>query len=241
MSANSAAQVVEESATGAGVMAAFVDSGWDRSRNDARVQGGIAIVDPSDDFGVREHLDDRDRHGHGSTCIRLFLERAPNARAVPVRVFGDRLETSPVVIEHAIEWCVTHGIKLVNLSLGRRMVEARDRLYRVCHAANQAGTIVVAAARAASFPSAFDVVLSVGVSARPQTSEYEYHPDAIVEVIVRAGHQTPEGRVIRQSSYAAPLVTAIIARLLEREPNLTLDDVRLRLAQGKPSRARRSG
>ena len=190
---------------------------------------GVAFVDPDHDFMVHEHADDHDRHGHGTTCTRLFLEGAPDSVAVPVRVFGTRLETSPLTIENAVNWCIARNIKLVNLSLGTNRVEARNTLYRVCHAACRAGMIIVAASRTGSYPAMFDVVLSAGLSQTAVGPEFEYRDGEAIEIVARLGHTTPDGIRVDHSSYVAPLITALVARMLEREPLLNLEGVRARL------------
>jgi hypothetical protein len=208
-----------------------IDSGWDRTRSHERVAQGIAIVSEDDDFGPGEHADDHDRHGHGTLCTRLLLHGSPDAVAIPVRVFGSTLETSPIVIERAIDWCMARNIKLVNLSLGTTEPSARDRLYRACREASDQGMIIVAAARQGAYPSVFDAVLSVGLRNDRGGWRFEYHADAETEVLMRRGDRMPGGRPIQQSSFAAPCFSAVVARLLQRQPDLTLATIRQRLAE----------
>lgn len=207
----------------------MIDSGWDRMKQDPRVVAGVAMVHPRRDLEPFQHCDDHDRHGHGTLCARILLERAPTVRVIPVRVFGDRLETSPTIIAQALAWCVTKGIRVVNLSLGTIEVSARDELYRACEVSVRAGTIIVAAARGRAFPAVFDNVLSVGLGRRDQEDEIAFHPDCAVECRVTPAALMAAGVGI-SSSFAAPFVTALVSRLLEREPDLTLPDIRTRLA-----------
>ncbi len=92
--------------TGKGVVVAVIDSGWDRSSSNPRVARGVGFVNPDDDLSLRPTEDDHDRLGHGTACANLILDVAPDVEIVPVRVFGHRLETSPAVVEAAMDWAM---------------------------------------------------------------------------------------------------------------------------------------
>ncbi|MCG8457752.1 MAG: S8 family serine peptidase, partial [Holophagales bacterium] len=109
-------------AQGRGVRVAVVDSGYIRPSGpppaaeptdlralDGKVAPGRGLVETG---GVR------DRIGHGTACAHIVLSLAPAAEIVPVRVFDERLETSPEAIVAALGWAVEEGIDVVNLSLG---------------------------------------------------------------------------------------------------------------------------
>jgi hypothetical protein len=182
--------------------------------------------------------DDHDRHGHGTACAELLLSVAPDSRILPIPVFGRRLETSPAVIEAAVEEAVTRGVRLLNLSLGTTTEESRNALYRSCERARHAGTIIVAASSldATSYPAAFDNVLSVGIGRFQDLSVFSYRPDERVECLASGRPPTSDETLHRRvmgggSSFAAPRITGVIARILERWPTADLKEVRARLAE----------
>ena len=132
-------------ATGAGIRVAVIDSGYDRALNDSRVLPGVSFVDPDDDFALARNDDDGDVLGHGTACADLVLRVAPDARVIPVRVFGRVLETSPGTLQAAMHWAIDAGAHVINVSLGTKLESALVPLYAACERAMRAGIIVVAA------------------------------------------------------------------------------------------------
>ncbi|WP_420129463.1 S8 family peptidase [Longimicrobium sp.] len=226
-------------ATGSGVRVAVLDSGWDRSIGDARVLPGVGFVDPDDDFALARNDDDQDVLGHGTACADVILGVAPDARIVPVKVFGNKLETSPGTLETALHWAIEAGVQVINVSLGTRLEGTLHPLYRACERARQAGIIVVAAGHNAndwSYPAIFENV--IGVSAARFDSPYHFHyrPEHAMEC-VGWGVDRPVlwvggERVLRHgTSFAAPGVAGIVSLILERHPGARLEDVREMLAR----------
>lgn len=212
----------------------MIDSGWDRTLRDLHILPGVGWADPEDELAVRRTDDDHDRIGHGTAVADLVLRLAPGAEIVPIRVFGAHLQTSPATIQSAIRWAAEAGIPLVNLSLGTLQAEAFRPLYATCEVARRKGTLVVSASHNGhgwSYPAAFDNVISVGADAFDSPFTFRYVPGAAVECIAH-GRGVPvlwrggEERVVGGNSFAAPHVTGIVALLLERYPQATLEEVR---------------
>lgn len=105
--------------TGAGVRVAVIDSGWDCRIADSRIEQGAGLVGDRYPPRLRRSDDNHDRIGHGTTCTDLILRLAPAAQVIPLRVFGDRWETSMGPLISAIGWATDHEIPLVNLAWGR--------------------------------------------------------------------------------------------------------------------------
>lgn len=224
-------------ATGRGVCVAVVDSGWDRSLEDARVLPGAGIEHTAD--GVRITADDCDRLGHGTSVAHQVLAVAPGCRILPVRVFGDTLETSPRALVAALNWAVAQRATVINLSLGTERYDAVRPLYAACELARRAGAIVVAAGGnygETCYPSVFDPVIGVAMGAFAVPFDFRYRPGDALEVEASGvGVPVPGlgGSVAPATgtSVAAPTVSGIVALLLEHHPGAQIDDVRLMLAQ----------
>lgn len=226
-------------ATGRGIRVAVIDSGWDRTIDDPRVLPGISFVDPEDDFALGQNDDDHDVLGHGTACVDLVLRVAPDARAVPVRVFGKQLETSPATIHAALLWAIEAGVQVINVSLGTRLEYARDALYVACERARRAGIIVVTAGHNAndwSYPAIFENV--IGVSAAKFASPYEFRYRAEHAMECEAWGVGQEvtwiggERVVKHgTSFAAPNVAGIVALILEAHPGATIEEVREMLSR----------
>ncbi|HEX8391771.1 MAG TPA: S8 family serine peptidase [Longimicrobium sp.] len=227
-------------ATGAGIRVAVIDSGYDRALADPRVLPGISFVDPADDFAMARNDDDGDVLGHGTACVDLVLRVAPDARVIPVRVFGRVLETSPGTLQAAMLWAMEAGAQVINVSLGTRLESALVPLYAACEKARRAGIIVVAAddnAGGASYPAIFENVIGVCAGRFASPFEFRFHTGDEMKVEIEAwGVAQPVTwiggeRVVKHgTSFAAPNVAGIVALILERHPGATLEEVREMLA-----------
>lgn len=217
--------------SGRGVLVGVVDSGWDRGRTDPRVVPGIHVT-VAGDTGI----DDHDRIGHGTTCSRLVLEQAPNVSIVPIRVFDHALDTSPARLIAAIDWATSNGIRLLNLSLGTLRTDVLRGLYDACARARDAGVILVAAARGGdgwSYPAVFAPVIGVGLTdGLADAASIQYRPSEAVECATSATMRPLLGSEPMRispgtgTSFAAPIVTALIARWIEEFPDLDLAGAR---------------
>jgi subtilisin len=226
-------------ATGRGVRVAVIDSGWDRSIHDPRVLPGVSFVHPADDFAMARGDDDQDVLGHGTACADLILRIAPDARIIPVRVFGRVLETSPGTLQTALRWAIEAGVQVINVSLGTRLKGTLYPLYTACEIARQAGIVVVAAgdnARQWSYPAIFENVIGVDAARFDSPWHFHYRPDDAMEcvawgvdhpVLWVGGERIPK----QGTSFAAPNVAGIVALILERHPGATLEQVRDLLAR----------
>lgn len=222
------------SPTGRGVVVGVIDSGWDRTVDDPRVLPGVGLVHPGDDLATQRTEDDRDRVGHGTACINQVLRIAPEARVVPIRVFGGALETAPETLEAAIHCAVERGVHVVNLSIGTTRTGTVQPLLAACSRARKAGTIVVAAghnSRSWGYPAIFRSVLGVGAARFSDPFTYRCFPGRALEweawgvdqPVTWMGGETV---VTQGTSFAAPNITGIVALLLERHPGAGLEEIR---------------
>jgi subtilisin len=221
-------------ATGKGIRVAVVDSGWDRSLDEPRVLPGVGFVDPADDFAMERNDDDADVLGHGTACADLILRIAPDARVIPVKVFGKVLETSPGTLHAALLWAIEAGVQVINVSLGTRLEGTLHPLYAACEKARRAGIIVVAAGHNAndwSYPAIFENVIGVSAARFESPYQFRYRPEHAMECeawgveqpVLWVGGQ----RVVKHgTSFAAPNVAGIVALILEAHPGATLEQVR---------------
>ena len=225
-------------ATGQGIRVAVIDSGWDRALDEPRVLPGVGFVDPADDFAMERNDDDHDVLGHGTACADLILRVAPDARVIPVKVFGKVLETSPGTLHAALVWAIEAGVQVINVSLGTRLEGTLHPLYAACEKARRAGIIVVAAGHNAndwSYPAIFENVIGVSAARFDSPYHFRYRPEHAMECeawgveqpVLWVGGQ----RVVKHgTSFAAPNVAGIVALILERHPGATLEQVREMLA-----------
>lgn len=221
------------------VVVGVIDSGWDRSIYDPRIHAGVGLVDAADELTLGWSADDHDRNGHGTTATDVLFQVAPGVRAIPIRVFGRCVETSPAVLIAAIDWAVARSLRLVNLSLGTLREDTRIPLYRACERARSAGTVIVAAGANTgdgwSYPAVFDSVIGVGADDVEELHGMSYRSGNALECGARTIGLSGRGLGGRRvdvcgSSFAAPVVTGYIARLFQEYGPEDVAVVRERLA-----------
>lgn len=221
---------------GAGVRVAVIDSGFDRSIDDARVGQGIAFAARGDGLRLEQSDDDNDQLGHGTACADLVLQVMPRVRIIPIRIFDSKLDTSPEILTAAIEWAMNCGIRVINLSVSTNREDAVASLYRVCEVARRRGVVIVAAGgtNARNYPAAFEPVIGVFGARMRNAHAFVYRAGAVFECGARAIRQNARGLAGYRSnfsgtSFATPIVTGHVARLLDENPHYTLEDIREQL------------
>lgn len=197
---------------------------------------------------------------HGTAIAALLAGRAdsdapgllPQVRLVAVDAFGvdDGEERTDVVrIAAALEELARRGVKIVNLSFTG---PPNDVLRQAIGQALARGMILVAAAgnggpgAEPSYPAAYPGVIAVtAVDAELRVYRRASRGDYITLAAPGVGVPTAKaggGEVIRSgTSFAAPFVSAAVARLIAREPRTGEVDAAERLSSmaqdlGKPGR-----
>lgn len=128
---------------------------------------------------IREDGDHRDLVGHGTAVAGLLRQGLPDAEIFAVRVFENCLETYPSLVARGLLRAAAEGCAVVNLSLAVPPGPGADSLAEACHAAREAGCILVAAgspARPGLLPASLPGVL--GVVADDRFAEGEIALDA---------------------------------------------------------------
>lgn len=217
---------------GSGIDVAVVDSGVDHEHPDAVGPHGtgVALTWDRDAFEViADEGPHEDLYGHGTACAGIIRRAAPNARISSVRVLGARLSGKGEVFAAGLRWAITHGARVVNLSLSTGKDEMFGLFHEVADEAAHAGVVLVCAMNnifSPTFPSQFSSVISVascdGVDpfrllANPNPPADFGAPGIDLEVAwLERGHIVATG-----NSFAAPHVTGLVARLLSKHPHLT--------------------
>lgn len=153
---------------GSGITVAVIDSGIMDSHPDLLDANGKSRVVYAESFNLKEGNDYFDRYGHGThvagilggnaamslgpSYTHTFMGIAPKVKFVNLRVLGrDGTGTDSMVIaalQQAVALKSTYNIKIVNLSLGRPVMESylQDPLCQAVEQAWKAGIVVVVAA-----------------------------------------------------------------------------------------------
>ncbi|MFD0745010.1 S8 family serine peptidase [Phytohabitans flavus] len=226
--------------SGAGVRVCILDSGVDATHPDV---GGplaayqVAEADGSGGYTVVPDADG-DVAGHGTACASIVRALAPACEMTSVRVLGGALRGRGDALIAALEWALDEGFDIVNMSLSTRHPDFRDAIRDLSDRAYFGGTTIVAAANnrpVASYPWRFPAVISVGSHATQDGEHIEVNPAPPVEFFalgINVLAAQPGNRRVRLSgnSFAAPHVTGMCARILNRHPGFGAPQLKAVLA-----------
>ena len=215
--------------TGRGVRVLIVDSGVDDA-HPALAGAAVAhfAVDESDD-GRRCVVPDapNDPVGHGTAVASIVRRHAPDAELSSVRVVGKRGRGTTEHLLSALEWAVAQRYDVINTSLGSTYLALLGRFKPAVDGVYVAGSVLVSACNnldpdIVEYPAHFASVVSVAHAALPPLA-LERCARRLVEfraagVDVPVAWRDGATAVVTGSSFAAPYVAALVARLRERHP-----------------------
>jgi hypothetical protein len=218
---------------GEGIRIAILDSGVESTH--PRLDGinlldDIAVVD----HGLRIKIEDgggKDLYGHGSAVADVIHQVAPKAQVGSIRVLSDRLSSRSAIIREGVRQALDRGYHILNCSFGCRGEERFVLQYKDwVDEAYLKGRHVVAACNNQNYltpewPSHFSSVVSVNMAQTDDEYFFFRHGNLVefaamgeaVEVAWMGGAR----KVVTGSSYAAPRVSAWLARLLSKSGPLS--------------------
>jgi subtilisin len=225
-------------ASGAGVKVCVVDSGIDReqllARHQAQGLSPAAIEGAVFREDRPEPLPDNGRASspHGTTVADILLGLAPGVKLYSADVFGPLGSCDVKVIIRAMRWAMdVWGCNIINLSLGvpeQRLgqVQRRLELLRTIEEAYYRDVLVIAAAHndhplTRSYPAAFaPPLLSVDKGLFGDPLDFAYRLREQVEFQAHGKGYLGPFATEPATSWAAPHLAAIAARILSLRPGL---------------------
>jgi subtilisin family serine protease len=225
------------------VSVAVLDTGIDGSHPDllGRVAGAFAVELEDGKPMVRElsPTANNDAFGHGTSVAGIIATIAPNAQIYDVRVLGNNIGTTEVLLtgfRHALDqpW------RLLNLSLAAEP-SIRQRFIDLCERAYYQEKIVVAARRNLplddeGLPAELSSCIGVDIGDYPTPFDYVFRACTPIEFEARGesvvcparggGYTTWSG-----TSFATPTVSGLCALLLGAFPQLKLFEIKTALRQ----------
>lgn len=225
-------------ATGEGVTVGVIDSGVERALLEERfrrlgreiypIEGGIFQAGRPEPAAYDGHQSTP----HGTTVADIILTLAPRVRLRSADIFGPAGTCEVEVVIQALRWAIdVWHCKVINLSLGvpeSRLQQwpRRQQLARAIEEAYFQDVLVVAAAHnehplTRSFPAAFaPPLLSVDKRLFDDPLQAAYHLSHQVEFQAHGrGYLGPFAHE-PATSWAAPHLAAIAARILSLRPSL---------------------
>jgi hypothetical protein len=191
------------------------------------------------DFGVADPFpqDEFSNTGHGALVHSIIRELAPSARIMSLRAADANGLLEEDDIARAIIYAVENGAKIINMSFGNGTYSAF--LEDVINYAASFGVICVGASGNAGaaeiiYPARYSNVIAVGNSnefdERNPSSNYGDQLDLLAPGtnIVSRGLL---GQLFQVSgtSFSAPMVSATLALVLDRNPTMSFDQLRSHL------------
>jgi hypothetical protein len=193
-----------------------------------RIEGGVFTADRPEPLPY----DGRQSAPHGTTVADIVLALAPRARLFSADVFGPQGSCEAEVVVRALHWAINvWKCHVVNLSLGvpeHRLpqVQRRYQLLRAVEEGYYKDVLVVAAAHnehplTRSYPAVFaPPLLSVDKGPFEDPLQFAYAPREQVEFTAKGRGYLGPFAAEPATSWAAPHLTGIAARLLSLRPGL---------------------
>ncbi|RYD72686.1 MAG: alkaline serine protease, partial [Verrucomicrobiaceae bacterium] len=160
----------------------------------------------------------------------IIRAAAPEAEIGSIRVLGEALASRTAIIMEGAREAIERGYHILNCSLGCGIPDHVLKYKAWVDEAYLRGIHVVAACNnqdssRPEWPGFFTSVLTVNMAAAASDSEVYYRPGNLVEfaargVDVQVLWRDGETKTMTGSSFAAPRVTAMLARLLSQYPEL---------------------
>jgi subtilisin len=221
-------------ATGQGVAVAVLDSGVERAVLEAkhpgsqRIDGGIFLPDQAEPLPY----EGRQSTPHGTTVADIVLTLAPSVRLYSADVFGPTGTCEVETVIRALRWAIdVWQCKIINLSLGvteqrLQQLPRRQQFLRAIEEAYFKDVLVVAAAHndhplTRSYPAIFaPPLLSVDKNLFGDPLHFAYQLSEQIEFQAHGrGYLGPFAQE-PATSWAAPHLTGIAARILSLKPDL---------------------
>lgn len=222
--------------TGRGVKIAVMDSGVDTGH--AALKGltladDIAVIEHGHSLTVVEGCA-TDLYGHGTAIAHLIRRLAPEAEIGSIRVLGERLNSRTAIIEEGARQALDRGYHILNCSFGCGIAEHVLKYKSWIDEAYLKGVHIVSACNNIDFsrpewPGHFPTVLTAnfcrGNTPDAQEGLFYYRKGDLVEFAAPAEEiEVPwlggGQKKVTGSSYAAPQIAAVLARLLSAAPEL---------------------
>jgi subtilisin len=221
--------------TGKGVKVAVVDSGVDADHPmiSGRIAGYVAVSLSGVGEVAFDDSPHEDMSGHGTACAGIILGIAPECELYSVRVMGRRGGRGSALVA-GIRWVIEHGMAVANLSLGTTRREFFSTLHELTDEAYFRHVVLVTAANnfpIPSFPCEYASVVSVASHETNDPYLFYYNPAPPTEfgafgIDVPAAWKGGGVSKVTGNSVAAPHITGIVARILEKRPSLTVFQVK---------------
>jgi len=224
--------------TGRGIRIAVIDSGVEFSHPDL---SGLTVADDlsivSDGLQLVTHPNNgEDAYGHGTAVAGIIHALAPEAEIGSFHVLDGTNRTRSAVVCEAVRQALDRKYHIINCSIGCGVMEQVLDYKTWIDDAYLKGVHIVAACNNDDFsrpewPGHFASVITVNMARTDDELNYWYKPGNLVEFAARGVNvdvlwRGGTTRNVTGSSFAAPRVSGMLARLLSSRPEVTPPQVK---------------
>ena len=216
---------------GKGVRIAILDSGVEA---DHPALSGLVLTDDvaivEDGLRLKAAPGDGDCFGHGTAIAGILRSAAPEADIGSFRVLGESLATRTAIIVEGARLAIERGYHILNCSFGCAYPEHVLHHKRWVDEAYLGGVHIVAACNnhdfsRAEWPGSFSSVLTVNMARTANDAEIFHKSGTLVEfaargVDVEVAWRDGRMKKVTGSSFAAPRLAGMLARLLSEKPDI---------------------
>ncbi|MEO0084850.1 MAG: S8 family serine peptidase, partial [candidate division WOR-3 bacterium] len=221
--------------SGKGVKLCLVDSGIDH--NEFSYIAGY-------DF-VNEDAIPEDESGHGTLVAKIIKSIAPDADLIVAKVLDKNNVGFSSNLLRAFDFCKAQGAKIINLSLGGGSFDGFCDAEPVSQALNQLAleNNIFSVASAGNdgldnnlaMPACASQVFSVGAVDKKDKIASFSNRSVLLDMFAPGENLNIQGKSYSGTSFSAPFVSSAGALLLEKEPLISLSDLKNRLkSSGDP-------
>lgn len=219
--------------TGKGIRIAVIDSGIELGHPELP---GLSLVDDLHvvDSGIQIEVkpgDGTDVFGHGTAVAGVIQRIAPDAEIGSIRVLGENLGSRTVIIREGVRQAIDRAYHILNCSFGCGLSEHIFQYKDWIDEAYLKGIHVVSACNNYDFtkpewPGYFPSVVTVNMARSDDDHTFFYKPGHLVEFAARGVDVTlpwnnGSNKQVSGSSFAAPIMSALIARLISGMPGIS--------------------
>lgn len=165
---------------------------------------------------------------HGTTCAMIIEKYFPECTLSSVKILNEDGTGLLTTLRPAIEWCLQHQVKIINLSLGSVHFKDKNLIRTLINEYSAQGLIIIAATSNSgyvSYPASLSHVIGVAIDSN-EYNNFTCNEHLGLDVLVPIEHEliikNEKMVASKNNSYAAPYITALAGRLYYETPSLNV-------------------
>lgn len=178
---------------------------------------------------------------HGTICAAVIASKETDIELLDIRIFENGIAEIEDLIT-ALEYCMSYGVQVINLSCGTLNYLEYKKVERTLYKLRRRNVMIVSAfsnQRLVSFPAGCQGVFGVRADFGKCLKRGEYGFQEFTggrlenSIVAHIGTVTIEDSKLEvmANSYAAPVITGEIVRILKKDPAYTFKSVLRQLIQ----------